>query len=207
MGGDPHKEFFNRLAETLGQSPPPEEKDQKLRQILNSLGIAPDALVLDVGCGAGRLFHLLSPLLSDGGQLIGLDFAIGMLRRAQEKKGPSAFLICGDICWMPLPGGICDCILGFAVFPHIPDKRAAVREFYRVLKPGGWVAIFHLMGRRELNAFHQKAHGVICKDRLPSDRQMRRLFESAGFSRISIEDRPERYVLRAFKSPSDPTTG
>jgi SAM-dependent methyltransferase len=46
-----------------------------------------------------------------------------------------------DITDIPLPDSQFDCIICYHVFEHVPDDRKAMKELYRVLKPGGWAIL------------------------------------------------------------------
>lgn len=120
-----------------------------------------DDQVVDVACGTGDLAiamaHGLWPNLGDwppcSGQVIGVDFTYAMLPLAREKarsivEGPASattddhlLWINGDAQALPLPGDFADVIsIAFGI-RNVTDPAAAIREFYRVLKPGGRVII------------------------------------------------------------------
>jgi SAM-dependent methyltransferase len=113
--------------------------------ILDTLGLTvrQDDLVLDIGCGVGRLTRVLA---GRAGHVIGLDVSPEMLRRAQELNHHL-----NNVTWLLGDGesltGVEDASLDGAmshvVFQHIPDAKVTlgyVAELGRVLKPGGWAA-------------------------------------------------------------------
>jgi ubiquinone/menaquinone biosynthesis C-methylase UbiE len=95
--------------------------------------IGPSARVLEVGAGTGRISI---PLLERGVDLIGCDLSSPMLRRFQEKF-PSARLARVDGSFLPFPGAQFDIVLTVHVMHLIPSWRDVLREFHRVLVPGG----------------------------------------------------------------------
>jgi len=102
-----------------------------IQAILDITG--PEALILDAGTGTGRLSI---PLLERGARLVGCDLSIKMLTRLQEKF-PSALLAQADIAYLPLPTDYFDALLTVHVMHLVGPWREALREFRRVLKPGG----------------------------------------------------------------------
>jgi ubiquinone/menaquinone biosynthesis C-methylase UbiE len=95
--------------------------------------IGPNARVLEVGSGTGRISK---PLLEHGVDLIGCDLSSQMLRRFQEKF-PSARIARADASSLPFPNAQFDVILTVHVLHLIPSWREVLREFRRVLGPGG----------------------------------------------------------------------
>ena len=80
----PHREFFNRLAQNW-DSLIGEDTRARLKEILARLGLKPGSRVLDVGSGTGILSSLLQQVLGKEGEIVALDFAEEMLRRARNK--------------------------------------------------------------------------------------------------------------------------
>ena len=95
--------------------------------------IGPDARLLEVGAGTGRLSI---PLLERGVDLIGCDLSSQMLRRFHEKL-PSARLARADASSLPFPAAHFEAVLTVHVLHLIPSWRDVLREFRRVLVPGG----------------------------------------------------------------------
>lgn len=95
--------------------------------------IGPNARVLEAGSGTGRISI---PLLERGVDLIGCDLSAQMLRRFQEKY-PAARIAQADASLLPFPTGHFDIVLIVHVLHLIPSWRDVLREFQRVLAPGG----------------------------------------------------------------------
>jgi ubiquinone/menaquinone biosynthesis C-methylase UbiE len=95
--------------------------------------------VLDVGCGTGNYTLALAEL---GCEVVGIDFAGGMLARARAKaRRRSAGRVtfeCADLnLGLPLPAHSLDGAIGVAVLQCVTDPRQFLREIHRVLKADG----------------------------------------------------------------------
>ncbi len=103
-----------------------------------------DCVVLDFGCGAGRL---ASALAERSTHVIGIDISEPMLRTAQQIVPPSlrvnVSLIASSSSTLPLRAASVDIVYTSLVLQHMPSHLALgyVREFMRVLKPGGHALI------------------------------------------------------------------
>lgn len=97
-------------------------------------------VVLDAGCGTGSLLMTLSEAVPDT-RLYGLDISEKMLEQAGRKLGERAELLLGDSVSIPLGTGSCDVVCCNHSFHHYPDPSGVVREFGRVLAPGGILLI------------------------------------------------------------------
>lgn len=94
--------------------------------------LAPGARVLDLGCGAGRD---VAAFAASGFQVVGLDACRTLLERAPHRGR----LVRGDLRLLPFVSASCDGVWICASLLHLPGALApaAVREAYRVLRPGG----------------------------------------------------------------------
>jgi ubiquinone/menaquinone biosynthesis C-methylase UbiE len=101
--------------------------------ILDRLQTRRGARLLEVGAGTGRISI---PLLQRGADLFGCDLSLPMLRRQQEKH-PAARLAQADASQLPFESGSFDGLLTIHVLHLVGAWRAALREFARVLRPGG----------------------------------------------------------------------
>ncbi len=91
--------------------------------------------LLDVATGEGNVLRLYH-----GGRAVGVDIAMGMLRRARE----GLLLVRGDAESLPIKDASFDTVSIAFGLRNVPDKLAALREFNRVLKPGGKVLILDM---------------------------------------------------------------
>lgn len=118
---------------------------QDLQQILDVLGaeVTETDVVLDIGCGVGRLTRALS---ASAREVYGLDVSAEMLERARQINADltNVHWVHGDGCSLaPIPDAGVDACVSHVVFQHVPDPRITmgyVAEMGRVLRPGGWAA-------------------------------------------------------------------
>jgi demethylmenaquinone methyltransferase/2-methoxy-6-polyprenyl-1,4-benzoquinol methylase len=100
---------------------------------------------LDVCCGTGDLLLRMAAAAGPGGRAIGLDFAPGMLAVARARaaaKAPGRLsLIRGDAEALPASGGSVDAITIAFGLRNVARPEQALREFRRVLRPGGRLVI------------------------------------------------------------------
>lgn len=99
--------------------------------------------VLEVGCGNGAATKLLMTHV-DPGELVGVDPAPGFIEMADEAFAgePRAGFHVGDAVRTEEPGSSFDLVVAHTVYSHLPDPAGALGEAYRVLRPGGRLAIF-----------------------------------------------------------------
>jgi ubiquinone/menaquinone biosynthesis C-methylase UbiE len=102
--------------------------------------IAPQARILEIGCGRGAGACLIQAEFHPA-TLHAFDLDLRMIRMAgRYLKAESRDEIClyvGDAMTLPYRDEVLDAVFGFGVLHHVPDWRAGVREIARVLKPGG----------------------------------------------------------------------
>jgi SAM-dependent methyltransferase len=96
-------------------------------------------LVLDAGCGQGKSFRLLIEQFSPS-HLIGVDMedkCLGRSRVAASKEGVSIELLRSDLAQLGVASNSVDLVFCHQTLHHLTQQELALREFYRVLKPGG----------------------------------------------------------------------
>lgn len=99
------------------------------------LGDVAGQRVLDAGCGPG--LHA-AELVARGATVTGLDSSAGLLAEARRVLGSHADLHVADLAEpLPLPDNTFDAVLGSLVMHYIEDWVPTLREFHRVLVPGG----------------------------------------------------------------------
>ncbi|HLK76363.1 MAG TPA: methyltransferase domain-containing protein [Streptosporangiaceae bacterium] len=105
--------------------------------------MAPDARVLDVGCGPGTITADLAALVPSG-SVTGIDAAAGVLAQAREEAGHRGLenvrFETGDVYQLAFPDGAFDVVHAHQVLQHLSDPVAALGEMRRVCRPGGVVA-------------------------------------------------------------------
>ena len=114
--------------------------DARWRKTVARAAVAPNSdLVVDVGTGSGELALACAKL--GARTVIGLDFAMPMLENARTKSenlgGGNSHFVSADATRLPLATSIADAWTGAFVLRNIPDLDGALREAFRVLRPGG----------------------------------------------------------------------
>lgn len=106
-------------------------------------GAGPGDRVLDVGCGTGYFARRISPAIEPGGTVVGIDPSRPMLDYARRHARANCTFQAAGAQRLPFDDGSFDLVVSSLAFHHFPvDHRAeAVREMFRVLRPGGKVFI------------------------------------------------------------------
>lgn len=144
--------------------------------------------VLDVGCGTGALLTAMAARLP-GARLIGVDLSPAMLTAARAKLPCTTMLIRGRAEALPLEAGRFDLAVSSSAFHDFDDLEAAMRELYRVLRPGGavlvtdWCADF--LTSKLLARLAKLRRGADFS--VPDSRRWRALLESSGFDDVRLE--------------------
>ena len=115
------------------------------RQAVDALDLPPASRVLDVCTGTGDLAMTASRHRSRPQAVLGVDFAAEMLALGRGKLEAAGLrtvqLAQGDACRLPCPTASVDAVtVGFGI-RNVADSAAASAEMFRVLKPGGRLAI------------------------------------------------------------------
>lgn len=105
-------------------------------------GIAPGMSVLEVGPGDGYLTPAAIDRATPAGRVIGLDLQLAMLRKLRRALGSrTPPLVCASGSQLPFRSDAFDLVFLAQVLGEIPDRRAALAEYARVLRPNGTLAI------------------------------------------------------------------
>jgi len=188
-------EFFSGISASWDERHSGPEEQERLRLFADHFRLRPGDRVLDAGCGSGRLIPIICERIGPDGSLVELDFAPGMLEIGRGKvNGRHVTFVTGDAHSLPLPGMEFDKVIAMALLPHLDKRDVALKEFHRVLKPGGMLVIAHQLGREALDRLHGQSSEPVRRDRLPESRVLTGLLASTGFSAIKIVDEAESYV-------------
>lgn len=150
--------------------------------------------LLDIGCGTG-LF--IEKFIAEGGNAVGLDISRGMIHQARRRCPDREFVIAtGER--LPFGDGSFDAISSLLAFSYMKDPQGMLDEAFRVLKPGGYIALCTL-GKKLLTcsipAIYQigeimKVSHVVVRnfgEHYYNEDEMHELFTRAGFSGIQMK--------------------
>lgn len=156
--------------------------------------LRPGQAVLDLGSGGGIDCFLAARQVGPTGRVIGLDMTPAMLELAERNKAALGIghvrFVRGEIEAIPLPDAEVDVIISNCVINLSPDKGAVFREAYRVLRPGGYLAVSDVVALQPLSeemARDLAAWSACVGGALDVDAYTRQL-RSAGFERVEISD-------------------
>jgi len=117
-----------------------------MHAVIAGLGLAPGSRGIDVGCGVGLYTLWLAEAVGPDGQVLGIEPSAERVEAARALVGdrlppPRLEFQVGDGVEMDAPAGRFDWLWCGNVLHHIPDTQAALKEFARVVKPGGRIVI------------------------------------------------------------------
>lgn len=155
--------------------------------------IQPGETVLDLGSGGGIDVLLSAKRVGPRGKVYGLDMTDEMLalaRENQQKAGvTNVDFLAGDIEDIPLPESSVDLIISNCVINLSPDKDRVLKEAFRVLKPGGRLAVSDIVVRGSMpeEVRHSVELWAGCVAGALEESDYRRKLQQAGFEQVSIE--------------------
>jgi len=157
--------------------------------------LRPGETVLDLGSGGGIDCFLAARQVGAAGQVIGIDMTPAMLAQANANKQrmgvSNVEFRQGQIEAMPVADASVDVVMSNCVVNLAPDKRAVFAEAFRVLKPGGRIALSDIVTegefsdelRADLSRWAECVTGAIDVARYT------RLMGEAGFVDVAVADK------------------
>jgi trans-aconitate 2-methyltransferase len=124
---------------------------------LERLPLAGDEVVLDAGCGSGRVTAVLLDRLPRG-RVYGVDASEAMVEHARAALGDRATVLHQDLVELELPEPV-DAVFSNATFHWIHDHDALFAALHRAMKPGGRL-VAQCGGRGNIDAFRRTASDV-----------------------------------------------
>ncbi len=159
--------------------------------------LRPGEVLVDLGSGAGFDCLLAARQVGAAGRVIGVDMTHEMLRKARDNAArigaANVEFRLGEIEHLPVADNTADVIMSNCVINLVPDKAQVFREAFRVLKPGGRLAIADVVNINELppELAADKALLCVCVAGAASPAAIEDWLCTAGFVEVSIQVKPE----------------
>ncbi len=159
--------------------------------------LRPGELVLDLGSGAGFDCFLAAEKAGDQGHVIGVDMTAEMVARARENAPKSGLknieFRLGELEHLPVADGSVDVVMSNCVINLCPDKQQVYKEAYRVLRPGGRLAVSDTVRRGEIPKEWQEDPSLHCSciSGAAAPEEIRDMLKKAGFKEIEIRTNDE----------------
>ena len=182
------------------------------RRTVERLALPPNGTVLDVGCGTGASALPAAQVVGPNGSVIGVDLSARLLDRARDKaKGLGLSNVefrCADMTSLGYPDGRFDAVVSvFSIF-FVPDMEGLVRELWRMVRPGGKLAvttwgprIFEPAYSRWLSAIKRERPDLYNAfnpwDRITDVQSVRRLLQDGGVANADVASEDGFQTLRS----------
>jgi len=171
--------------------------------------LKPGEVVVDLGSGAGFDCFLASRRVGENGKVIGVDMTPEMVSKAREnaRKGgvTNTEFRLGEIEHLPVADATVDVIISNCVVNLSPDKPAVFRDAYRVLKPGGRLAISDVVATAPLPEAVLEDMRLLsaCISGAADLDSLEAMLRDAGFEQIDIRPKEEsREFIREWEPES-----
>ena len=170
----------------------------------NPLAIAslqPGETVVDLGSGGGFDCFLAARKVGDTGRVIGVDMTPEMVAKAREnaRKGDYSYVKfrLGEIEHLPVEDGSADVIISNCVINLSPEKLNVFRETFRILKPGGRLAITDVVASAPLPSEFKSDPTLLsgCIAGAATIDELNTMLEEVGFTDIRIYPMEESRVF------------
>lgn len=163
--------------------------------------LSPNETVLDLGSGGGFDCFLASKKVGPTGFVIGVDMTHEMLRKARMAASQNGYknidFRLGEIENLPVADNIVDVVISNCVINLSPNKQRVYDEIYRVLKPGGRIAISDIVLMRELTEDMKADESLYCGwvTGASSVEELEVYLKNSGFKEINITTKavPKEY--------------
>jgi SAM-dependent methyltransferase len=149
--------------------------------------------VLDLGSGGGIDVLLSAKRVGAGGKVYGLDMTDEMLELARENQrkanATNVEFLKGDIESIPLPANSVDVVISNCVINLAPNKSTVLAEAFRVLKPGGRLAVSDIIAQGDVSPGLRRdmALWVGCISGALSEPEYKTKLAAAGFEHVGVE--------------------
>ena len=171
--------------------------------------LQPGETVVDLGSGGGFDCFLAAKQVGDSGKVIGIDMTPDMLSKAranaEKTQAKNVEFRLGEIEHLPVANNNEDIIMSNCVINLSPDKQRVYRDTYRILKPGGRLAISDIVATVPLPAEVQKDLALVsaCVGGAATIDDTVDMLKEAGFENIKITPKDESRKLISEWAPGE----
>ena len=140
---DVDREMVERIAEVLEIRATDTQQRNMLASYLSEINFPPKARIVEVGCGTGPVSRRLA-IWPNVTEVVGIDPSPIFIEKARELNGnsPNVNFRAGDAYELPLADNEFDVVVFHTTLCHLSEPENALKEAFRVLRSGGWLAIF-----------------------------------------------------------------
>lgn len=150
------------------------------RRILELTGLKHDDVILDAGCGAGATLSMLQQ--RGFCNVFGVDLDSGLVREAYQSTN---HIVQADLAGLPLTADSVDIVFSECVW-NLTEKETVLGEFFRILRPGGCLALSDIYLRTALQNAEWPVH--CCFSQATPLADIQNMVEHAGFKIELLED-------------------
>ncbi len=178
------------------------------KHLIEGADVVEGSRVLDVACGTGVLARSALAIVGQNGRVVGADPAPGMLAAAKELEPAIDWVLCSAEA-LDVADETFDCVVSQFGMMFFDDRRKSAEEMFRVLKPGGslaiavWRGVEHNPAYADIISVLQERVSTAAADalRLPfslgNADEVKAALEDGGFGKITVDA-----ITEAAKFPS-----
>lgn len=162
--------------------------------------------ILEVGCATGYITRYIAQKFDC--EIIGVDLSQLLLDIAEEESGKlnlnNISFLCANVENLPFPDNTFDIVYGEAITALVSDPLKVLREYYRVLKPGGKIATLDLFMKKSLSdEFVEETNEIMSnvigtRIKIRTLQEWKQIFKESGFNIIKIHDYYEDLFKRNY---------
>jgi SAM-dependent methyltransferase len=163
--------------------------------------LKPGEVVVDLGSGAGFDCFLAARQVGDAGHVVGVDMTHEMLKKARANAAligaANVEFRLGELEHLPVADQTADVVISNCVINLVPDKEQVFREAFRVLRPGGRLAVADIINTAPLSAELQADPTLLCgciAGAAPAER-IEGWLAGVGFVDVRVTPKPESRAL------------
>ena len=174
--------------------------------------LVPGEVVLDLGSGAGFDCFLAARQVGPSGRVIGVDMTAQMITKARANAHQGGYdnveFRLGEIEHLPVADASVDVIISNCVINLSPDKADVFSEAFRVLRPGGRLAVSDVVAFAEIPDEVRDDMALLsaCISGAEEVGVIERLLDEAGFEEVVVAPKEESKLFMADWAPGAPIT-